>query len=115
MPAMIQPPSSTPGLCAAVACIVLAFLALFVVNTFVDSPATRQEAAKYFSAAEIERGQQYTCERKLLSWCGIGLQLALLTALVCTTWSRRLTDFFDRLTGRRWLLTLLLVGAAYLL
>ncbi|HYV39910.1 MAG TPA: M48 family metallopeptidase [Gemmataceae bacterium] len=106
---------STLGLRAAVAGIALAFVALFIVNTFVESPTAREEAGKYFSAEEIERGLQYSKERKLLSWCGFGLQLALLTALVCTSWGRRLTDFFDRCTGRRWLLTLALVGASYLL
>ena len=110
---MSQVIRSIPGLRAAVACIALAFVALFVVNTFVTSPASEQRAAEYFSAADIQRGLQFSYERKLLTWCGTGLQLALLTALVCTTWGRRLTDFFDRLTGRRWLLTLLLVGAAY--
>ncbi len=63
-------------------------------------------AAEYFSGEQIERGMQFSHERKLLVWCGTGLQLALLTALVCTTLSRRVTDFFDRWTGRRWLLTL---------
>jgi STE24 endopeptidase len=106
---------STPGLRAAVTCIALAFVALFVVNTFVTSPPSERRAAEYFSEADIQRGLQFSYERKLLGWCGTGLQLALLTALVCTTWGRRLTDFFDRLTGSRWLLTLLLVGTAYLL
>jgi STE24 endopeptidase len=106
---------STPGLYASVACLALAFIALFVLNTFVDSPASQQRAAEYFSAEDIRRGLQFSYERKLLGWCGTGLQLALLTAIVCTPWGRRLTDRFDRWTGRRWLLTLLLVGAAYLL
>jgi STE24 endopeptidase len=107
--------ASTPGLRAALVCMTLAFTALFVLNTFVQSTATQERAKEYFSAADIDRGLQYGYERKLLSWCGTGLQLALLTALVCTSWGRRLTDFFDRLTGRRWLLTLLLVGASYLM
>jgi len=113
-----MPPAlrSCLGLRIAVVCVALAFVALFVVNIFVKSTTASQErAAEYFSPAEIERGLQYTSERNLLGWCGTGLQLALLTALVCTTWGRRLTDLFDRWTGRRWLLTLLLVGAAYLL
>src|SRR6516162_7095925 len=108
-----QPVRSTPGLRAAVICILLAFAVLAVIN-FMPSPASEERAAEYFTPREIERGLQYSNERKGLTWCGIGLQLALLTSLVCTRGSRRLTDWFDRWTGRRWLLTLLLVGATYL-
>jgi STE24 endopeptidase len=106
---------STPGLRTAVVCLVLAFAALFVLNVLVSSSASVEQAEQYFQRAEIERGLQYSHERKLLTWCGVGLHLALLTSLVCTSWSRRLTDWFDRLTGRRWLLTLLLVGGTYFL
>ena len=96
-------PRSTPGLRAALACLVLAFGTLFVLNTFVTtSPDSLTRAERYFSKSDIERGLQFSYERKLISWCGIGLHLALLTALVCTTWSRRLSDWCDRLTGRRW-------------
>jgi STE24 endopeptidase len=105
---------STPGLRAALAGITLAFLALFVLNTFVQSTPSQERAKEYFSAFDIERGLKYSQERKLLNWFGTGLELALLTALVCTSWGRRLTDFCDRLTGGRWLLTLILVGASYL-
>src|SRR5579862_290720 len=108
-------PRSTPRLRAILVCLALAFLALFVLNTFGESRTSQERAAKYFSAADIQRGLQYGYERKLLAWCGTGLELALLTAVVCTTWGRRLTDFLDRWTGRRWVLTLLLVGAVYLL
>jgi STE24 endopeptidase len=105
---------STPGLRAAVLCLVLAFATLFVLNTFVTSPTNTEAAQKYFSPAVIERGLRYSQEARLLGWCGIGFQLAFLTSLVCTSWSRRLTDWCDHWTGRRWLLTLLLVGAIYL-
>jgi STE24 endopeptidase len=98
----------------AVLCIVFAFGTLFVLNTFVTSPASQAEAEQYFSQAVVERGLQYSREAKLLSWCGIGLQLALLTALVCTTWARRLTDWCDRRTGQRWPLTLLMVAGVYM-
>jgi STE24 endopeptidase len=102
---------STPGLRTAIACLVLAFGTVFVLNVFGSSPASVERAQRYgFSLAEIERALRYSYEGKLIIWCGFGLQLALLTALVCTSWSRRLTDWFDRLTGRRWLLTLLLVA-----
>ena len=49
---------STPGLKAIIAGIVLAFFALFIVNTFIQSPPSRQRAAGYFSAEEIDRGVQ---------------------------------------------------------
>src|SRR5207249_4411146 len=78
---------STPGLRAALACLVLAFGTLFVLNTFVrTSPESLARAEKYFSRSEIERGLQYSYEARLLNWCGIGLQLALMTALVGTSW-----------------------------
>jgi STE24 endopeptidase len=106
---------STPRLRLAITAIALVFVALFVANTFVQSSTSHERASAYFSAEQIERGNQFTTERKLLSWAGTGLQLALLTALVCTPLSRRLTDLVSRLAGGRWLLTLLLVGALYLL
>lgn len=106
-------PRSTPGLRTAVGCVLAAFVAVFVLNVFVTSEASVQRAEQYFSPAEIYRAQEYARQRNLLTWCGLGLNLALLTSLVCTRLSRRLTDFFDRLTGRRWLLTLLLIGATY--
>jgi STE24 endopeptidase len=98
----------------AVVCLVVAVAALFVANVFVTSPASVEEAQKYFSHSEIERSLQYSRERKLLIWCGVGMKLALLTALVSTGWGRRLADFFDRLSGRRWFVTLLLMGASFL-
>ena len=76
-------PRSTPGLRAALVCLVLAFGTLFVLNTFVTtSPDSLTRAERYFSKSDIERGLQFSYERKLISWCGIGLHLALLTALV---------------------------------
>src|SRR5262249_31048518 len=111
-----SPPAarSTPRLGAAVACLALAFVALFALSMSADFLwASHEQAARYFTPDEIERGLTYARERRLLSWCSIGLQLALLTALVCTPWARRLTDRVDRWTGRRWLLTLLGVAAVY--
>jgi STE24 endopeptidase len=105
---------STPGLRTAAVCLVVAFAALFVSNVFVTSPASVEAAERYFSRSEIERSLQYSRERKLLIWCGIGMKLALLTALVSTGWGRRLADFFDRLSGRRWFVTLVLMGACFL-
>ena len=111
---MANAKQSTTWVRVAISIVLLAFLALFAINTFTHSQSSEVRASQYFSSEQIQQGLQFSYERKLLSWCGIGLQLALLTALVCSPWSRRLTDFFDRFTGRRWLLTLLLVGATYL-
>jgi STE24 endopeptidase len=105
---------STPGLRAAVASLVLAFGTLFVLNVFVTSPASVARAERVgFSRGEIERALRFSQESKLLSWCGVALHLTLLTALVCTPWARRLADRYDRLTGQRWLLTLVLMGLTY--
>jgi STE24 endopeptidase len=97
----------------AIICLVLAFGTLFVLNTLVTSPSSRAEAEQYFSPAVVERGLQYSQEAKLLTWCGIGFQLALLTALVSTNWARRLTDWCNLWTGQRWPLTLLMVAGVY--
>jgi STE24 endopeptidase len=107
--------TSLPSVRAAAAAIGLAFILLFVLNTFIGSPVSQNRAAEYFSSEEIQRGLRYSQERELLFWCATGLQLALLTALVCTPWARRLTDLFDRWTGHRWLLTLFLVSTSYFL
>jgi STE24 endopeptidase len=106
-------PPSAPGMRAAVVCLILAFATLFILNALVSSPESQKQAVKYFSPEVIERGLQYSQEARLVSWCGIGFQLALLTALVCTSWARRLADWCDRLSGHRWLLTLLMVAAVY--
>jgi STE24 endopeptidase len=69
------------------------------------------KARRYFTSEQIERGMQYGFERRLFMWGQITLHWALLLVLVLGGWARRLADFWDRRTGGRWLLTLLLVGA----
>jgi STE24 endopeptidase len=86
------------------------YLALFVTTTFIHSPEAEARAARYFTQTEIDNGLQFTLERRLLMWAETGLHLALWTWIVCSGFARRLTDVFDAWTGRRWLLTLLLVG-----
>jgi STE24 endopeptidase len=90
----------------------LALALLFVVNAFIRSPSSEHLAARYFSTLEIERGLQFSQERKLLFWLATGLQFALLASLVCSPWARHLADWFARITGGRWFLTLFLVATA---
>jgi STE24 endopeptidase len=98
---------------AAVAAGVFVFVALFVATTYVPSPEAQAEARAYgFSSEEIERGLEYSLERKLISWGAIAAWLGFLTAAVVLGWGRRAADVVQRLTRGRWLLSVLLVGAA---
>jgi STE24 endopeptidase len=89
---------------------VLIYVALFVVTTFVPSGSARREAEKYFTEEEIDRGLRFSFQRRLLYWPSVGIHLGILTAIVCTGFSRRLADTFAAWTGNRWFLTILLVG-----
>ena len=91
--------------------VVLVFIALFLVTTFVQSPEARAEARKYFSQKDIDRGLQFSLERRLIFWAGTALDLAVLMALVFTGFARKLADIFLGWTGNRWLAAVLLVGA----
>jgi STE24 endopeptidase len=118
-PAADLPPITlkhTPGLGLAVVLLVLVMAVLFVLTTFTHSPELKERAAQYFTEDEIKTGMDYGFERRLTSWGQNALNLGLLLFLVCGGWGRRLADFWDRYTGKRWLLTLLLVGVTvYLL
>jgi STE24 endopeptidase len=94
---------------------VLFFVALFFLTTFLPSPQAQAEAAQYFTLEDIERGLQYSLQRRLLFWAATALHLAFLTVVVFSGFARRLADAFHTGTGRRWLLTVLLVGAFCLL
>src|SRR5262245_13007723 len=94
----------------------LAFLALFFLTTLVPTPeSTSVEAAQYFSQIDIDTGLRFSFERRLFFWASTGLEVGLLVYLVATGATRRLADRFNRWTGGRWLLNLLLIGTAYLL
>jgi STE24 endopeptidase len=95
---------------AAILAGVFVFIALFVLTTFLPAPQARAEAAKYFSAPTIERGWERSLEGKLLFWSSTAVRLGALALVVFTGLARRLTDVFERWSGRRWLLTLLLLG-----
>src|SRR5205823_204268 len=91
----------------------LALLALFFLTTFVPTPeSTRADAAQYFSQADIDTGLRFSFERRLFFWASTAIELGLLIYLIATGAARRWADRFDRWTGRRWLLTLLLMAAA---
>src|ERR1700686_4115664 len=93
----------------------LLFVTLFVVTAFSHSSAARAEAALYFSDEVIERGLEYSFQRRLLFWPLLALRFGLLVVLVETGLGRRVTDRCQALVGGRWLPTVLLVGALYFL
>jgi len=88
----------------------LLFVTVFVVTTFSYSPAARAEAAAYFPADVIERGLQFSFERRLLFWPLVALRFGFLVILVQTGLARKWTDRCQALVGGRWLATVLLVG-----
>lgn len=101
---------------AAILAGVFVYAALFFFTTFVSwDEAQRQAAAAGFTAEEIERGLQYTYERRLTGWIATGLDLLLLVLLACTPLARKLADRIDARTGGRWFLTLVLVVVSCLL
>jgi STE24 endopeptidase len=87
---------------------VIAFIALFLVTTF--APPSRAEAARYFTANEIERGLEFSLQRRLLSWASAGLNLGALAVIVFSGFARKLADTLASWVGGRWLVTILLVG-----
>ncbi len=87
------------------------FVALFALTTFVPPSAEIQrEARKYFTAEEIERGQEFAFQRRLLFWTATFLQLGILAWLVFGGLGRKLADGCLALTRGRWLWAVLLVG-----
>ncbi|HWY86908.1 MAG TPA: M48 family metallopeptidase [Gemmataceae bacterium] len=93
----------------------LLLVTLFLVTTFSHSPATRAAAAAHFPDDVIERGLQYSFERRLLSWPLIALRLGLLFLLVESGLGRKLADWCQSLVGGRWLPTVLMVGLLFFL
>lgn len=93
----------------------VAFVGVFLLVQFGDATASVQEASRYFSADVIERGLRYSYERRWFYWGATFVHLVWLALLACTALGRRLTDRLHRLSGGRWLVTVLLVGACYFL
>ncbi len=100
-PASAEPLRKTPGLKAALAAGVLVYAILFVLTTFPRAQEAEAQAARYFSATEIERGLRYSSERRLFFWASTGVQLAFLTVLVFTGAARKLADRCGQLVGLR--------------
>ena len=116
----------------ALAIIVVVFVLLFVLTTFVPAPAAEYaQAQQYFTPEEISDGATYALGRRLFMWAGAALELGLLLALAATPAARRLADRYGRWLGfdaaapvdgsrrqrlgnfGRWLAVLLLMGATY--
>ena len=89
----------------------LALATLYVLTSW-DFPGQRAQARPYFSEQEIKVGREYAAQRNTLSWSVTAVHLGLLAALVFLGYGRRLVDWADRLTGRRWLLTVVAVASA---
>lgn len=87
------------------------FLALFALTTFASPDADlEKQAKKYFTAADIQRGQEFSLQRRLLFWTGTFLHLVVLAGLVASGFARRLADCCLAWARGRWLLAVLLVG-----
>jgi STE24 endopeptidase len=95
---------------------VVALATLFVLTTWVDFPAQRERARRYFSDDEIKVGREYAARGRVIFWSVTAVHLGFLAALVYLGYGRRLADWAHRRTGRRWLLTVMAVTAVcYLL
>ena len=91
------------------------FLALFLLTTFVPWSDAQARALAYgFTSEQVERGLQFSFERRLFFWLGSALELGLLVVLITTGMARRWADWFYARTRGSWLLTLVLMGLAYL-
>jgi STE24 endopeptidase len=76
------------------------------------SPEREARAARHFSAEEMARGRQFSLERRGLFWAFTILQLALLLWLALSGVAPRMAAYAQRVSGDRWPLTLLAVGAS---
>jgi STE24 endopeptidase len=90
----------------------LLFVTLFLVTTFSYSSAARADAEAYFSERDIERGLQYSFERRLLFWPLFAVKLGLLVVLVTTSVGRKGVDWLQQRVRGCWLATVVLVGLA---
>jgi STE24 endopeptidase len=90
--------------------ILAVFFALFVLTVFVPYPPARVDAERYFTPQEIERGLEYSFERRLLFWGASAVELGFLLIVGLTSVSRRLADVALRIGRGYWLPAVLLVG-----
>lgn len=91
----------------AVVVAILSFLFLFTLTTF-SSSASYQEIAlqEGFSNSEIDAHWRLSLQRKLIFWTNTFLTIGFFSWLVLSGRTRRLTDWIDARTGKRWWLTL---------
>jgi STE24 endopeptidase len=93
---------------ALIVCFCVLAAALFLAR----SPERETRALRHFSAEDLARGRQFGLERRLLFWTGTVVELGLLLWLALSGVAPRLAEAARRLSGDRWPVTLLLVGAA---
>ncbi len=89
------------------------FVFLFLATTLVPYSAALQEASTYFSLEEIRRTQRYSFERRGLYWLSVFVELAWLSFLVLNGRARTWTDTIHARTGKRWIVTLIVVAGVY--
>ena len=90
------------------------FLALFALPTFLPSSAAWQRALDQgFTQEEIERGAQYSMQRRLLSWPLKFLNMALLVVLAFR--GRAISEWCAHRVCNWWLPTVMLVGLVCML
>jgi STE24 endopeptidase len=93
-----------------------ALAVIFVLTMFVQFPAAREQAERYFSSDTIEIGWQYSWERRWLFWGSTAVHFAFLMSLVYLGFGRRLATWAARPSRGSWFLTLVVVsGACFLL
>jgi STE24 endopeptidase len=97
----------------AILALLVIFGVLFFINTFPQSSQARAEALqdRLFTEQEIDDGHRLAVQRKLIAWASTFVTLGFLLTLACTRRARRLADRFERWTGGRGWLTILLMGA----
>lgn len=98
---------------ALVALIVVAFVILFIITTFIPYEPAREAASKYFTEEEIDLGLLYTFQRRFYFWGWTAIELGLLGILALTPLGRRLADRALALTRQRYLLAALVLGLGY--
>jgi STE24 endopeptidase len=88
------------------------FATLAAATLLARSPERERRALRHFSADETARGRQFSLERRALFWTRTLVTLALLLWLTLSGAAPRLASLAERISGGRWPLTVLLVGAA---
>jgi STE24 endopeptidase len=96
--------------------IVVAFALLMLSTALPPSEDMVREAEKaLFTSDEIALGLQRSWQSRLLMWGSQATHLLLLLVFVFTSLGRRTADRIDRLTGGRWIWTVLLTGLVFFL